>query len=102
MVSKYESVVVFTNKYHSGSEYDEIAEKYKEFLLSLGVQELECRQMGTRKLAYSIRGYSKGYYMVFDFKIDTMNNLSRNAIEELERHFKIDDDVLKFITVREE
>ena len=50
-------------------------------------------EWGTRKLAYEIRKKLRGYYVRFDY-------CGNGAlVQELERFFRIDDRVLKFLTV---
>ena len=53
-------------------------------------------EMGKRKLAYEIRKFSEGFYIVIKFEAKP------ELISELERNYRIDDGVLKFITVRNE
>ncbi len=48
---------------------------------------------GARKLAYPIRKKPRGYYARYDYCG------MGNAVEELERFFRIDDRVLKYLTV---
>lgn len=48
---------------------------------------------GTRKLAYPINKKPRGYYARYDYCG------MGNAVEELERFFRIDDRVLKYLTV---
>ena len=52
--------------------------------------------MGKKRLAYPIKEHKEGWYVLFKFDATPENVL------ELERHLRIDDDVLKFIAVRVE
>lgn len=54
---------------------------------------LESDEWGSRKLAYEIKRKSRGYYVRFDYCG------SGEVVHELERFFRIDDRVLKFLTV---
>ena len=49
---------------------------------------------GSRKLAYSIKNKPRGYYARYDYC-----GLGK-AVQELERFFRIDDRVLKYLTVQ--
>ena len=49
---------------------------------------------GKRKLAYEIKKHNKGFYLLIDFA-----GLSA-VVAELERNLKIDDKILKFMTVK--
>ena len=50
-------------------------------------------EWGAKKLAYEIKKKSRGYYV----RVDFCGNGA--LVDEIERHFRIDDRVLKFMTV---
>ena len=50
-------------------------------------------QWGKRKLAYMIRKQARGFYILFDYAS------SSAAVNELERNLKINDKILKFMTI---
>jgi small subunit ribosomal protein S6 len=50
--------------------------------------------MGMRKLAYPVQKNDRGYYTVLFFKG------AGTVINELERNLKINEDVIKFLTVK--
>lgn len=50
--------------------------------------------IGKRKLAYDMKGKTEGYYLTFTWKGTGEN------ITEIERHLRIDDDVLKFMSMK--
>jgi small subunit ribosomal protein S6 len=54
---------------------------------------LEMDEWGARKLAYSIKKKPRGYYVRADYCGDG------DVVEEMERFFRIDDRVLKYMTV---
>ncbi|MFO8084572.1 MAG: 30S ribosomal protein S6 [Desulfobacterales bacterium] len=54
---------------------------------------LELDEWGTRKLAYEIKKKLRGYYVRFDYCGNG------GLVQELERFFRIDERVLKFLTV---
>ena len=51
---------------------------------------------GKRRLAYEINKEKEGYYFFFDFAGDGP------MVSEIERNFKIDDRILKFITIKKD
>jgi len=53
-------------------------------------------EWGTRKLAYEIEKVNEGYYVLVDFKANTDLPL------ELERNFRISDDVLRYVVINKE
>ncbi|RXJ95081.1 30S ribosomal protein S6 [Malaciobacter molluscorum] len=52
--------------------------------------------MGTRQLAYEIEKNKRGYYFVIYFKAPA------NAILELERNYRINEQILRFIFIKYE
>lgn len=55
---------------------------------------VKSENLGIKNLAYEIKGCLKGYYQIFTFK----NN--PEVIKELERYYRINDDIIKFLTIR--
>lgn len=52
--------------------------------------------MGMRKLAYPINKSERGYYHVVYYKV------APTAISEIERRFRINEDLLRFVTIKYE
>ena len=52
--------------------------------------------MGKKKLAYEIMKQKEGYYVVYKFEANP------SLISELERNYRITDEVMKFIVIKEE
>jgi small subunit ribosomal protein S6 len=69
-------------------------EKIKAVLEKEGAELLATNDMGMRKLAYPVQKNSRGYYTVLFFKADG------TTISELERNLKINEEVIKFLTIR--
>jgi small subunit ribosomal protein S6 len=80
----------------------EISEDGRETLLAklrgvlerAGATPLEVDDMGKKKLAYEIRRFQKGHYLSFLY-LD-----SGKAVGELERALRLDESILRFLTVR--
>ncbi|PID47746.1 MAG: 30S ribosomal protein S6 [Proteobacteria bacterium] len=51
-------------------------------------------EMGTRKLAYEVKKFERGIYFVFYFKAPA------TSINEIERIIRINEDIIKFMTVK--
>ncbi len=51
---------------------------------------------GKRRLAYEVRDYTEGFYVVIDFQADN------EVITEIDRVLKITEEVLRFLLVRKE
>jgi small subunit ribosomal protein S6 len=68
----------------------------KEILEKNGAQVSAYQDMGTRKLAYKVQKFERGYYGVFYFTAPT------TAIAEVERNIRINEDFIKFMSVKYE
>jgi len=68
----------------------------KEILEKNGAVIAALQNMGTRKLAYQVEKFERGYYGVFYFEAPT------NSILEVERNLRISEDFIKFMTVKYE
>ena len=69
-------------------------EKVKDILKKEGAELLATNDMGMRKLAYPVQKNDRGYYTVLFYKAEG------TLIQELERNLKINEDVIKFLTVK--
>lgn len=78
---------------------DEIKQKidfYKDAITKNGGKIETCLDMGMRNLAYDIKKHKRGYYFVIYFIA------SPKAILELERLYRINEDILRFIVIKYE
>ncbi|ANV98206.1 30S ribosomal protein S6 [Helicobacter enhydrae] len=69
-------------------------EFYKEAITKNGGAIETCLDMGMRNLAYEIKKNKRGYYFVIYFKAEPA------LILELERLYRINEDVLRFIVIK--
>ena len=63
-------------------------------IINPNVEETKVNELGKKKLAYEVKKNKEGYYVVYDFEANP------NLIAELERNYRITDDVIKFIVVK--
>lgn len=54
--------------------------------------------MGKKKLAYDIRKNKEAYYLLYQFQVEEM--MKECAIREIERFYRITDEVIKFLIVK--
>lgn len=90
----YESVLIFKGEfaeYEYKKALNEIIEKVKDLIDIKKVDEI-----GLKKLAYEVKQNKKGYYVVVYYKATSQ------SILEIERYFRIKDDIIKFITIKKE
>jgi len=68
--------------------------KMKDVLAKVDAELLATDDMGMRKLAYPVQKNERGYYTVLFYKANG------EAIAEIERNLKINEEVIKFLTVK--
>lgn len=93
-MNKYESIIII------GQDVVEegikaLITKFTDLINSDGKVE-NVQEVGRKKLAYEVKKNTEGYYVVFNFEAKP------ELISELERNYRITDEVIKFITVRVE
>ena len=89
---RYETIVIIDHEL-SDEEREPLFERIKEVISSQGGFLVEFDQWGIRKLAYEIKKKVRGFYL----RLDLCGTGA--LVNELERSFRIDDRVLKFMTV---
>jgi len=73
---------------------NEVVAKFSDIITKLKGYVLKVNEWGKRKLAYEVRQFDKGYYVLCDFCGDS------KTVNELEKNLKLDDRVLQYITVK--
>lgn len=68
--------------------------KIKDIITKEGAELVATDDMGMRKLAYEVEKNARGYYTVLFYKGEG------TLINELERNLKINEDVIKFLSVK--
>ena len=91
-MNKYESVIII-NPNVDEAGVKALEDKFTGLINENGKVE-KVDSMGKRKLAYEIKKFAEGTYLVFNFESKP------EAIKELERVYRITDDVIKFIVVK--
>ena len=93
-MNKYESIIII-NPNIDEAGLKEIEEKFTGLINENGKVE-SVENMGKKKLAYEIKKNKEGTYLLFNVEAKP------DSIAELERVYRITDEILKFITVRKE
>lgn len=89
---RYETIII-TDPDLSPEQRDPVLERVADVINQGGGYLALTDDWGTRKLAYEIKKRDRGYYIRFDF-------CGTGAmVNEIERFFRIDDRVLKYMTV---
>ncbi len=93
-MNKYESIIII------GQDVEEegikaLITRFTDLINTDG-KVSEVTEMGKRKLAYDIGKNKEAYYVLFTFEAKP------ELISELERNYRITDEIIKFIVVRKE
>ena len=93
-MNKYESVVIINPNLEAES-IKALIEKISNLINSNGtVNSVE--ELGKKRLAYEIKKLNEGYYVVVKFEAKP------ELITELERVYRITEEIIKFIVVRKD
>ena len=93
-MNKYESVVII-NPTVDEEGVKALVEKFSALINNDGKVE-KVDSLGKRKLAYEVKKQKEAYYEVFYFEANP------ELIAELERNYRITDEVIKFMTMKVE
>jgi len=71
-----------------------LSENLQQIVTGQGGTIVKAESMGRRKLAYQVEGHNEGAYMLFEI------SGTGKEIAELERRMRVNDQVLRYLTVR--
>lgn len=91
-MNKYESVVIISPNVVEEAVKG-LVERFTTLINTDGKVE-KVDELGKKRLAYEIAKNKEGYYVVFDFEANP------SLIAELERNYRITDEVMKFIVIK--
>jgi small subunit ribosomal protein S6 len=95
MPRRYETIFI-TPADMPDEELHALIERYSAIITGRNGILVKVEKWGKRKLAYEIKNHLRGYYILLDFAGQT------DVVNELERNFKIDDKILKYMTIKKE
>ena len=91
-MNKYESIII-VNPNVDEAGLKALEEKFTGLINENGKVE-SVENMGKKRLAYEIKKCKEGTYLLFNFEANP------DSIKELERVYRITDDIMKFIVVK--
>ena len=91
-MNKYESVII-VNPNVDEEGIKALEKKFTDIINNDGKLE-KIDNLGKRKLAYEVKKNNEGIYLVLTFEAKA------NLIEELQRNYRITDEVIKFIVIK--
>lgn len=92
-MNHYETIYI-VNPTLDDDSLKEAIDKFSDLIKKLKGSIVKVNEWGKRKLAYEVKRFDKGYYLVLDFCA------LPKMVTELERNLKLDDRILKYITVK--
>ncbi|GAI81848.1 unnamed protein product [marine sediment metagenome] len=92
-MKRYETIYI-VNPNLDADSLSEVVTKFSDLTQKLKGYVVKINEWGKRKLAYEVKHFDKGYYVVLDFCA------LPGTVKELERNLKLDDRVLKYLTVK--
>ena len=93
-MNEYESVIIIKPNLDEG-EIEGIITEITDLINKDG-EVTKVDKMGVKTLAYEIEKNKEGYYIIFYFEAKA------DVIFELERNYRINENIIKFITVRKD
>lgn len=95
----YETIIIFNPHYDGKTTLKENIDIFKDMCQEFtneSKKKIKMDELGEKKLAYEINGQPTGYYVVFTWMGNSEN------VSEIERCMRINDHILKFITVKQD
>lgn len=91
---RYEAVFVLAPTL-TEDEVKQSIETFRKAAEEKGATIIDVKEWGKRRLAYPIKKHTEGVYTIL-----TLEERAAEAVNELERRFKVADSVIRFLTVR--
>lgn len=91
---RHYELIYIVNPNLNDEDFQELVKKYNSTIENLKGIIIKTQVWGKQRLAYRISKFYNGVYVYVDFCADT------KSITELERNLKLDDNILKFQTVK--
>lgn len=91
---RYEVVFVLAPSL-TEEEVEQLIETFSSVAKEKGAEIIEIDRWGRRRLAFPVSKHHEGYYTIL-----TLEESESEAVFELERRFKVNDSVIRFLSVR--
>ncbi len=77
----------------SDEQVSQAVQKYNDFLTNHGASDIEVKNLGKRKLAYTIKKRNDGIYIQLNYKADG------TQVAPLERAMRLSEEVIRYLTI---
>lgn len=91
----YEGMYIINSRLSEGAR-EKALERITKGIVDRGGEILKLHDQGRKRLAYEIEGNHEGYYYLLYF------NAPPSLIEQLWREYQLNEDLLRFVTLRAE
>jgi small subunit ribosomal protein S6 len=88
----YESIIIFKPDLEE-EQFEQNLAKIEKVLQKQKAEIIELQKWGVRSLAYEIKKYNQGNYVLLHFRC------TPPAIVPIEQHYKLDEQIIRFLTV---
>jgi small subunit ribosomal protein S6 len=92
-MSIYETVFIARQEL-SAQQVEELTTQYSKIITDAKGKVLKTENWGLRTLAYRIQKNRKGHYVLIESDVESA------AIQEIERQMRLDENVLRYLTMR--
>lgn len=93
-MNKYETIIIISSRL-TQEQTNAVISKVEKYINENG-NIINTDDKGIRKLAYNIKEHNEGHYYLIEFES------KEDSISELERLYRITDEILKFIVIRKD
>ena len=87
----YETIYILKGSF-TEDEYKQSFNKVQNFLSKYNIEKVE--EIGKRKLAYEVDQETNGYFVIVEIRA------TEEEIAEIQRYYRINDDIIKFLIVK--
>jgi small subunit ribosomal protein S6 len=91
---KHYELIYIVNPNLNDEDFQELVKKYNSIIEGLKGIVIKTQEWGKQRLAYRIKKFYNGVYVYVEFCAENQ------SIAEIERNLKLDDNILKFQTVK--
>ncbi|HEY9765308.1 MAG TPA: 30S ribosomal protein S6 [Chroococcales cyanobacterium] len=95
MLRNYETMYIIRPQLEEEA-IDAVVKKFDDHIVKNGGVVEKIEKKGKKRLAYEVKDHRDGFYVLMNFQLDP------GQITELDRAFKLSDEVIRHIVVRNE
>ena len=94
-MNNYESVCILAQN-STNEQISNMIVKIQNKIAEFSNENIKIENLGKKKLAYAIKKNTEGTYLITHFRA------RRKDVKELERFYRISEEIIKFLTIKED